>query len=1235
MLTDYYIYDARSRRPNAQKKRKGLVNECIDRLTKDLSKTDNYKPISITDAYAGIDHSTFDLTRRDLRRQIKVQIGHGLCGMSVCLHVYSSGGSRADLLTIFKIPPPYQRTKNTASTDEHTLNFVYGLEECRMLAPNTEAIQVSNEVMRLLNTYAGINIKNNVVVQIRGIISADLSLEDKVDVDTLIENGYINADVLQDLRTLNSRGGRGGGHTQFDLFYDKCKNILRTDGGAEERRKAGTEDILYGSTVTSIPDLRKKAVKALLDDIKSGNIQLMPPIPSDESIRLQFVPNSAVVKAAGNMTGRLLVSRHIQLRTLRDKHVDQHWVNAQTKYHKEWIVDVMCMVGKHLVKFAGQDDKAKVPVGDIVPVSTKVHIKQKAIVPADDSDNMNKAADHDWSKANIIPSVTLLGNIPQEYDGSFYSGGEDGNGEIHVVLRDATFDASDVFDHSAQLYDILINKDLTSEASLTLSSSANSDEDEEDDDLFRIAKMNVLLLQTDGGPDHNLKFLRTKLALIALFNALGVDHLVALRGAPHGSYLNVVERCMSLLNLGLQNLALKRREMPDWAEEAVANAGSMNGVRKVVELIEKEESIICCSRQEMTSRLAVDRISSTPEASEAPAHEEADNLDVSGENPISGSEMAPVVDCSTLILGSGACGVLSDNPGGVNLDSRSAATKVDDAHARSSRTEVILQRNKNPSEGTSSGLVSPSLPNTERERNGHLYPIYYWWCQTFSKDPSESRFAIFASTYIKHESHFTRTGHPWMFTEWLDTTETEYNDTVNDLDKVEAESRRIAIAMNREKDIHVTERSQRLNDEVMKERSERKARSAGSIPPSLPYRMQARAEDMREQRIIPRELIDRTPRNLKKEWAKSMELPISQVSNRFAALDLNGRSVKVEARCPPETVGMFHNELKKIDPEYNDTIREASRLHEMPLLQKYMDDHVVVTPYSLSVQKCTQESCTVCTPIRAPEGPVRDLVLQRQPTPADNRLRPGHYYSRKEALKNFGGKSKYLTDLSCLPSKMSTTKDKAQQKDKKKRDTREGNKVSKWADTSVRFSLTCEECGKVRCLFSKNILNKGQMKELQKHIETYPYICGHLLFAKDSNHSLGNVVIQRINVSCADAIEKEYYNPKNNKRKAYITPVICALCTSEKRVMLNHELETKDLTGGYECLPMCEGCMVNEHKPAKKGNRVRKNLQVAKAQDVRKKGATRKKNNATVEKRKKKDEDVSDQTEKRAKKRST
>jgi hypothetical protein len=140
---------------------------------------------------------------------------------------------------------------------------------------------------------------------------------------------------------------------------------LWSDGGAQERRKAGGDDVLYGSTVTSIPDLRKKLVQALLDDVASGKIKEMSPIPSDESIRLQFVPNGAVVKAVGSMTGpRLNVIRRIQLWTLRDSHPDQHWVSAMTKYHKKWLVDLKCKVGKHgkdLVKFAAQDDEAKVP----------------------------------------------------------------------------------------------------------------------------------------------------------------------------------------------------------------------------------------------------------------------------------------------------------------------------------------------------------------------------------------------------------------------------------------------------------------------------------------------------------------------------------------------------------------------------------------------------------------------------------------------------------------------------------------------------------------------------------------------------------------------------------------------------------------------------------------------------------------------------------------------------------
>ena len=87
------------------------------------------------------------------------------------------------------------------------------------------------------------------------------------------------------------------------------------------------------------------------------------------------------------------------------------------------------------------------------------------------------------------------------------------------------------------------------------------------------------------------------MALVALFVVLDVDHLVALRGAPHGSYLNTVERCMSLLNLGLQNLALKRMQMAPWAEAAVANIQSMASVRKYVDNLQRDESTIKRSRQ--------------------------------------------------------------------------------------------------------------------------------------------------------------------------------------------------------------------------------------------------------------------------------------------------------------------------------------------------------------------------------------------------------------------------------------------------------------------------------------------------------------------------------------------------------------------------------------------------------------------------------------------------------------
>lgn len=66
----------------------------------------------------------------------------------------------------------------------------------------------------------------------------------------------------------------------------------------------------------------------------------------------------------------------------------------------------------------------------------------------------------------------------------------------------------------------------------------------------------ILLIYSDGGPDHRITFESVKLSLIVLFKQLDLDVLIAARTAPGHSWANPAERIMSLLNLAYQNVAL-------------------------------------------------------------------------------------------------------------------------------------------------------------------------------------------------------------------------------------------------------------------------------------------------------------------------------------------------------------------------------------------------------------------------------------------------------------------------------------------------------------------------------------------------------------------------------------------------------------------------------------------------------------------------------------------------------
>ena len=95
-------------------------------------------------------------------------------------------------------------------------------------------------------------------------------------------------EVLEDMRKFNSCGGHGGGSSKFDVFFEKCKQILHSDAGSHERIKVADEYIIYALTVTSIEDLARKVLAAFQNDADRKIIEIMPPIPCLETVRLDF-----------------------------------------------------------------------------------------------------------------------------------------------------------------------------------------------------------------------------------------------------------------------------------------------------------------------------------------------------------------------------------------------------------------------------------------------------------------------------------------------------------------------------------------------------------------------------------------------------------------------------------------------------------------------------------------------------------------------------------------------------------------------------------------------------------------------------------------------------------------------------------------------------------------------------------------------------------------------------------
>ena len=189
------------------------------------------------------------------------------------------------------------------------------------------------------------------------------------------------------------------------------------------------------------------------------------------------------------------------------------------------------------------DDKHRIKVGEPgFPVAAAERGK-KVLVKVGGS---FEVGDHDFTKFSLVPSVTLVNTIPSEISGSWY------RGSVYFALKEGAFELSSLARHATELASYLQQLDSVKP---------------------------VLVLYTDGGPDHRLTYLSVQVALIGLFRKLNLDYLCAARTAPFHSWKNPIERIMSVFNLGLQSVGLMCEKQNEDFEKAADKCKNMSELR--------------------------------------------------------------------------------------------------------------------------------------------------------------------------------------------------------------------------------------------------------------------------------------------------------------------------------------------------------------------------------------------------------------------------------------------------------------------------------------------------------------------------------------------------------------------------------------------------------------------------------------------------------------------------------
>ena len=345
-----------------------------------LSQLAAYELLVIDDGLMGVDSASSRAVKFHARGAFLS--GLAIPEAAVYLHVYHSGGPRPHTLHVWKVPAEVaqRREASQAATLAKVVEAAPRTATRQMMRDFYSKLAMTELPPAVLRTMWDVLADGKCCKRERD--GRQEEIDNRV-LQWMANEGVANEEVFWDMRALNGDDG-----VRFNAFWDelgacaaalqrclppprartpRCAQAalctprrahtvrtpcrahaaspnafrfleLEVGAGAHERRTAAAaeQDVTYASKIISVPQMIRDVTERLHAKVGLATA----PIPSEATVRAQFMPNRPTALVSRRFTARFRFVRKVQTRCLRKEHEDAHYCLALARNCKMAVVKV-------------------------------------------------------------------------------------------------------------------------------------------------------------------------------------------------------------------------------------------------------------------------------------------------------------------------------------------------------------------------------------------------------------------------------------------------------------------------------------------------------------------------------------------------------------------------------------------------------------------------------------------------------------------------------------------------------------------------------------------------------------------------------------------------------------------------------------------------------------------------------------------------------------------------------